>query len=43
MAPQGKGGQKFPKKPLNTTKANSQTPTKILICCFVPIEFKNDL
>jgi hypothetical protein len=43
MAPQSRGGQKLQKKPLNTTKANSQTPKKILICCFVVIEFKNDL
>ncbi len=36
MAPQSKGGQKFPKKPLNTTKANSQTPKNpyMLFCSY---------
>ncbi len=35
MAPQSKGGQKLKKKPSNTTKANSQTCKKFLVCCFV--------
>jgi hypothetical protein len=39
MALQSKGGQEFKKnKPLNATKAGSQTPTKFLICCFVTIK-----
>ncbi len=37
MAPQNRGGKKLFFKPLNTTKANSQTPKKILVCCYVPI------
>ncbi len=34
MAPQNKGGQKLLKKPLDATKASSQTPKKILVCCY---------
>jgi hypothetical protein len=37
MAPHSKGGQKFKKKPLNTTKTNFETPKKYILCCFVAI------
>jgi hypothetical protein len=38
MAPQSKGVQELKKqKPLNVTKANSQTPKVFLVCCFVDI------
>ncbi len=38
MAPQSRGGSK--NKPPNATKANSQTPTKFLVCCFVAIKIQ---
>ncbi len=38
MAPQSRGGKKLKKKkPLNATKAGSQTPKKILVCCSISI------
>jgi hypothetical protein len=37
MASQCKGGQELKNKPLNTTKATSQTPQKIIVCCYVAI------
>jgi hypothetical protein len=42
MAPQSRGGQKLKKKktPSNATKANSQTPKRILIYCFVIIRIQ---
>jgi hypothetical protein len=44
MAPQSKKGQKTQKnKPPNATKANSQTLTNFLICCYVLLKFKDDL
>jgi hypothetical protein len=36
--PKVEGGQKLIKKPPNVTKANSQAPKKILVCCFVVIK-----
>ncbi len=39
MAFQSRGGQKL-NKPLNATKANSQTPENILICCSIAIRFQ---
>jgi hypothetical protein len=30
-------GSNTQKKTLNATKANSQTPTKFLVCCFVVV------
>jgi hypothetical protein len=39
MAPQSRGGQKLKKKkPLNATKASSQTPKKILVCYSIAIK-----
>ncbi len=41
MAPQSKGGKKTQKnKPANATKANSQTPKKLLVCYFLVIRIK---
>jgi hypothetical protein len=38
MALQRRRGSRTKKnKPSNATKANSQTPTKFLVCCFVVI------
>jgi len=37
MAPQSRGGKKHKKNPLNATKAGSQTPKKILVCCSISI------
>ncbi len=39
MPPQVEGGQKFKKKkPLNATKASSQTLKTILVCCSIAIK-----
>jgi hypothetical protein len=38
MAPKIEGVKKTKKKPLNDTKANSQTPKKILVRCFITIK-----
>jgi hypothetical protein len=37
MTPQNRRVKNSKKKPLNATKADSQTPTKYLICCFVVV------
>ncbi len=36
--PQNKSFKKSKNKPLNTTKASSQTPKNFLVCCFVVIK-----
>ncbi len=41
--PKVKGGQNSKNKPLNITKANSQTPKKFLVCCYVTIKVQDDL
>jgi hypothetical protein len=38
MAPQSKGGQELQKKPPNATMADSQTPTKLFVCCSIVIK-----
>jgi hypothetical protein len=41
MALQSRRGQELKKnKPPNATKANSQTPTKFLVCCYVDVKVK---
>jgi len=40
MGPQSKEGQKLKKKPLNGTKASSQTPKIIFVCCSIVIKIQ---
>jgi hypothetical protein len=37
MAPQNRRVKNPKNKPPNVTKASSQTPAKLLICCFVVV------
>jgi hypothetical protein len=39
MAPQSREGQKLKKnKPPNGTKVSSETPKRIVVCCFIVIK-----
>jgi hypothetical protein len=38
MAPQNKGGKNSKKQTTNATKASSQTPHNILVCCIIAIK-----
>ncbi len=38
MAPQNRGVGNLENKPPNVTKADSDTPTKLFICCFIVVK-----
>jgi hypothetical protein len=40
MAPQNRGVKNSKNKSPNATKADSQTPTKFLVCCFVVVKLQ---
>jgi hypothetical protein len=40
MALQNRGVKNSKNKPLDATKAGSQTPTKFLVCCFVVVRIQ---